>query len=82
MTDEHLQKSATSQVNSCINITPNDKYPAVNPASGYSFKQDSTDEFIQHKHKTEQKPSQDQISGVYQEYPPEFVNCKLAENPS
>ena len=80
MTDEHLQKSAKSQLNSSINITPNDKYPKVNQNSGYSFKQDSTDDFIQHKHQTEQKPSQDQIDGGY--YLPDSGNYKLAENPS
>ena len=53
--DEHLQKSANSNLNS-INITPNDKYPTMNPNSDYSFKQhDENDQYMQHKHKTEQK---------------------------
>ena len=83
MTDDHLQKSANSQMGSCINITPNDKYPSHNPNSGYSFKQDTTDDFIQHKHKTEHKHYEDnQMSGMYQHYPAEYVQCKLAENPS
>lgn len=65
MTDEKLQKSANSQVNSCINVTPNDKYPSINPNSGYSFKHDHDDQFNQHKHKTEHKSCQDQINSVY-----------------
>ena len=83
MTDEHLLKSANSQMNSCLNITPNNKYPSHNnPGSGYVYKQYTNDDYVQHKHKTEQKPSQDLIDGVYNRFPPEYANCKVTDNPS
>ena len=83
MTDEHLLKSANSQMNSCLNITPNNKYPSHNnTGSGYAYKQYSNEDYVQHKHKTEQKASQDLIDGVYNQYPPEYVNCKVTDNPS
>ena len=83
MTDEHLLKSANSQLTNCLNITPNNKYPTQhNQGSGYTYKQYATDDFVQHKHKTEQKASQDLIDGVYNGLAPEYVNCKVTDNPS